>query len=90
MSHSVPMSPLSILFVFGEIERGTTLQRAGLELVARLRERGFTVLASRSASDGVAAIRSDPLIGAVLVDSELDESGGAAAVLSAIARRPSC
>jgi arginine/lysine/ornithine decarboxylase len=81
------MSPLSILFVFGEIERATTLQRAGLEVVARLRERGFTVLAARSASDGIAAIRADPLIGAVLVDSELDDSGGAAAVLSAFRGR---
>ena len=36
MSQSLPMSPLSILFVFGEIERATTLQRAGLGAAAVL------------------------------------------------------
>ena len=41
MAQSLPMSLLSILFVFGEIERATTLQRAGLEVVAKLRERGL-------------------------------------------------
>jgi hypothetical protein len=56
------MSPLSILVVFGAIEAGTTLQRSGLALVEKLRERGFEVIPSRSAADGVAAIRSDPLI----------------------------
>ena len=76
-------SPLSVLVVFGEIGAGTTLQRSGLALVERLRARGFDVIAARSAEDGAAAIRSDPLIGVVIVDADLDESGGAEAVLGA-------
>jgi arginine decarboxylase len=81
MARTAIMSPLSILAVFGDIQAGTTLQRCGMALVDKLRERGFEVVPARSAADGASAIRSDPLIGAVIVDADLDPSGGAEAVL---------
>ena len=87
MAHAALMSPLSILAVFGDLQVGTTVQRSGLALVERLRERGFEVVPARSAADGVSAIRSDPLIGAVIVDADLDQSGGAETVLRAFPDR---
>ena len=87
MPHAALMSPLSILVVYGDIEAGTTLQRAGLALVEKLRARGFDVIPARSAEDGASAVRSDPLIGSVIVDADLDESGGAEAVLLAFRAR---
>ena len=87
MAHAALMSPLSILAVFGDIEVGTTLQRSGIALVEKLRERGFEVIPARSADDGASAIRSDPLIGAVIVDADLDQSGGAETVLRAFRAR---
>ena len=87
MAHAALMSPLSILAVFGDMQVGTTVQRSGIALVEKLRERGFEVLAARSAEDGVLAIRSDPLIGAVIVDADLDQSGGAETVLHAFRER---
>ena len=83
MQNPMPTTALSILIVSGEIPTGTTLQRAGVELVERLRSRGFEVTLARSAADGVAAIRSDPLIGAVLVGADVDSAGGAEKVLGA-------
>ena len=87
MAHAALISPLSILAVFAEMQVGTTVQRSGLALVEKLRERGFEVLPARSAEDGVSAIRSDPLIGAVIVDADLDQSGGAETVLQAFRER---
>ena len=87
MAHAALISPLSILAVFTEMQVGTTVQRSGLALVEKLRERGFEVLPARSAEDGVSAIRSDPLIGAVIVDADLDRSGGAETVLQAFRER---
>jgi arginine decarboxylase len=87
MPHAALRSPLSILVVFGEIGVGTTLQRSGLALVERLRARGFEVVPARSSADGVSAIRSDPLIGAVIVDADIDASGGAEVVLQAFRAR---
>src|SRR5512145_1974060 len=87
MAHAILMSPLSILAVFGDIQAGTTLQRSGLALVEKLREHGFEVVPARSAADGAAAIGSDPLIGALIVDADLDQSGGAEAVLRAFRAR---
>ena len=87
MANAAPTSPLSILVVYGDIGAGTTLQRSGIALVERLQGRGFDVIRARSANDGASAIRSDPLIGAVIVDADLDESGGAEAVLHAFRAR---
>jgi arginine/lysine/ornithine decarboxylase len=78
---------LNVLVVYGDIAEGTTLARSGRALVDKLRERGFEVISARSAADGVAAIQSDPLIGCVLVDVDLDESDGAASVLDAFRER---
>ena len=44
---------------------------------------------ARSAADGAAAIGSDPLIGALIIDADLDQSGGAEAVLRAFRARKS-
>ncbi len=87
MAHAALMSPLSILAVFGDIQVGTTLQRSGIALVEKLRERGFEVIPARSAADGASAIWSDPLIGSVIVDADLDQSGGAETVLRAFRAR---
>jgi arginine decarboxylase len=87
MANAAPTSPPSILVVYGDIAAGTTLQRSGIALVEKLRGRGFDVILARSANDGASAIRSDPLIGAVIVDADLDESGGAEAVLHAFRAR---
>ena len=87
MANTAPTSPLSILVVYGDIGAGTTLQRSGIALVEKLQGRGFDVILARSASDGASAIRSDPLISAVIVDADLDESGGAEAVLHAFRAR---
>ena len=73
--------PLSILAVFGDMQVGTTVQRSGIALIEKLQARGFEVIRARSAADGKSAIRSDPLIGAVIVDADLDRSGGAETVL---------
>jgi len=81
MTSTAPTSAMSILVVYGDIGAGTTLQRAGLALVEKLRGRGFDVIPARSAGDAASAIRSDPLIGAVIVDADLDESDGAEVVL---------
>src|SRR4029453_14847427 len=66
---------------------GTTLHRSGIALVEKLRERGFDVILARSSGDGASAIRSEPLIGAVIVDADLDDSGGAETVLLAFRAR---
>ena len=87
MAHAALMSPLSILAVFGDIQVGTTLQRSGIALVEKLRERGFEVIPARSAEDGVSAIGSDPLIGSVIVHADLDQSDGAETVLRAFRAR---
>ena len=60
MTHAALMSPLSILAVFGDVQLGTTLQRSGIALVEKLRERGFEVIPARSVADGASAIWSDP------------------------------
>ena len=49
----------------------------------KLRARGFEVITARSVADGVSAIMADPLIGCVMVDVDLDKSGGAEDVLRA-------
>ena len=87
MANAASTSPMSMLVVYGDIGAGTTLQRSGIALVEKLRERGFEVIPARSAADGASAIRSDPLIGAVIVDADLDDSGGAEAVLHAFRAR---
>ena len=87
MAHTALMSPLSILLVYGDIPAETTLARSGIALIEKLQERGFEVTRTRSAADGEAAIRSDPLIGAVIVDADLDRSGGAETVLRAFRAR---
>ncbi len=81
MTHPGVQSPLSILVVYGDIAAGTTLARSGTDIGDRLRGRGFEVIVARSAADGAAAIRSDPLIGCVIVDADLDASAGAERVL---------
>jgi arginine/lysine/ornithine decarboxylase len=81
------MSSLNILVVYGDIPAGTTLARSGKALVEELQARGFEVILARSMADGTSAIRSDPLIGAVIVDADLDQSGGAEAVLEAFRKR---
>ena len=87
MAHTALMSPLSILLVYGDIPAETTLARSGIALIEKLQERGFEVTRTRSAADAEAAIRSDPLIGAVIVDADLDRSGGAETVLRAFRAR---
>ena len=87
MMNTAPRSLMSILVVYGDIGAGTTLQRAGIALVEKLRGRSFDVILARSAGDAASAIRSDPLIGAVIVDADLDASGGAEAVLHAFRAR---
>ena len=83
MPSTLPTSALSILVVSPQLAPDTTLARAGIALVESLRGRGFEVILARSAVDGVAAIRSDPLIGAVIVGADLDATGGAEQVLHA-------
>ena len=58
MTSTAPTSAMSILVVYGDIGAGTTLQRAGLALVEKLRGRGFDVIPARSAGDAASAIRS--------------------------------
>ena len=87
MAHTALMSPLSILLVYGDIPAETTLARAGIGLIEKLQARGFEVTRARSAADGESAIRSDPLIGALIVDADLDRSGGAETVLRAFRAR---
>ena len=77
------MSPLSILTVYGDITAGTTLGRSAVAVGEKLRARGFEVITARSVADGVSAIMADPLIGCVMVDVDLDKSGGAEDVLRA-------
>ncbi|WP_213959861.1 MULTISPECIES: Orn/Lys/Arg decarboxylase N-terminal domain-containing protein [unclassified Variovorax] len=87
MGHEVLTSQLTVLVVYGAIEAGTTLGRSGSALIEKLRTRGFNVISARSVDDGVSAIRSDPLIGCVIVDADLSESNGAEAVLKAFRAR---
>jgi arginine decarboxylase len=75
------IAPLRILVAYGDIARETTLGRSGAALIEKLRARGFDTVPARSAEDGAAAIRSDPLIDCVLVDADLDASGGAETLL---------
>ncbi|MDQ6436570.1 Orn/Lys/Arg decarboxylase N-terminal domain-containing protein [Mesorhizobium sp. LHD-90] len=81
------MSPLSILLAYGDIPSETTLARSGIALIEQLQARGFEVVRARSADDGESAIRADPLIGAVIVDADIDPSGGAETVLRAFRAR---
>ena len=84
MAHAALMSPLSILAVFGDMQVGTTVQRSGIALVEKLRERGFEVACRPlGGRRRVRQFASDPLIGAVIVDADLDQSGGAETVLRA-------
>jgi arginine decarboxylase len=83
MPYAALTSPLSILVVYGNIPPGTTLARSGKALIEKLQADGFEVTLARSADDGASAISSDPLIGSVIVDANLDDRGGAEAVLRA-------
>ena len=83
MPHNAPISPLSVLVVYGDIAAGTTLARSGAAMIEKLRARGYEVILARSAADAVAAIQSDPLTGCVIVDADLDHSEGAETVLRA-------
>ena len=83
MAPATLMSPLSILTVYGDITAGTTLGRSAVAVGEKLRARGFEVITARSVADGVSAIMADPLIGCVMVDVDLDKSGGAEDVLRA-------
>jgi arginine decarboxylase len=87
MAHATLMSPLSILAVYGDITSETTLGRSAVAVGDKLRAFGFEVITARSAPDGVSAILADPLIGCVMVDVDLDKSGGAEAVLRAFRAR---
>ena len=80
-------SPLSILVVYGDIAPGTTLARSGKALIEKLQANGFEVTLARSAADGAAAIRADPLLGCVLVDVDLDNTVGAEQVLRTFRER---
>ena len=80
-------SPLSILVVYGDIAPGTTLARSGKALIEKLQANVFEVTLARSAADGAAAIRADPLLGCVLVDVDLDNSVGAEQVLRTFRER---
>ena len=83
MTGAARLGPLGVLVVYGDIAAGTTMARAGLALIAELRTRGLDVISARSATDGAAAIRADPLLGCIIVDADLDGTGGAEQVLRA-------
>ena len=83
----MPANVLTILVVYGDVPAGSTVERAGLALVEKLRSHGFEVVTARSAADGVAAIQADPLIGSVLVGADVDSPGGAEQVLRAYRAR---
>jgi hypothetical protein len=87
MARTAFMSPLSILAVYGDITAETTLGRSAVAVGDKLRERGFELVTARSAADGVSAILADPLISCVMVDFDLDKSGGAEDVLRAFRAR---
>ena len=54
MSDAMPANLLNILIVYGDVSPGTTVERAGMALIERLRSHGFEVILARSAADGVA------------------------------------
>ncbi|HZF15848.1 MAG TPA: Orn/Lys/Arg decarboxylase N-terminal domain-containing protein [Steroidobacteraceae bacterium] len=87
MTNPTAHSQLNILVVYGDIAPGTTLARSGKALIEELQANGFEVTLARSATDGAAAIRSDPLLGCVLVDADLDKTVGAEQVLRAFRER---
>ena len=87
MPDAMPANVLSILVVYGDVPAGSTVERAGLALVEKLRSHGFEVVTARSAVDGEAAIHADPLIGSLLVGADVDAPGGAEKVLRAFRAR---
>ena len=68
MAHATLVAPLSILVVYGDIVRETTVGRSAIAVGDKLRALGFEVITARSAVYGVSAILADPLIGCVIID----------------------
>ena len=64
--------PLKILVIYDETESRTAVGRASRALCTHLEERGYQVVVAESTADGTAVIVSDPLIGCLLLDWDLD------------------
>ena len=64
--------PLKILVIYDEAESRTAVGRASRALCTHLEERGYRVVVAESTADGMAVITSDPLIGCLLLDWDLD------------------
>src|SRR5262245_19677878 len=71
MADGVTQFPLKVLFVDDEIDAPGAAGRAGRALVEDVRARGYDVVTSASAEDGISVIGSDPLIGCLVADWDL-------------------
>ena len=87
-THPAATLPLKVVAAYGEeIVTGTAVARAARALGDELRARGFEVVVARIADDGISVVASDPLIGSLMVDVDLDNEDGAARVLRAFRGR---